>query len=852
VKFSSSNRRWIAAAVILLALFLLRPGAARLKSRLITSISSGLGRSVDIGAAHFRLLPRPGFDLSNLVVYDDPAFGAEPMLRASEVTAALRFTSLMRGKIEIARLDLTEPSLNLVRGESGRWNLASLLERTAQIPLAPTAKAKSGMRPGFPYIEATSARINFKSGPEKKPYALINADFSLWQDSENAWGVRVKAQPVRSDLSLNDMGVLRIDGTWQRAASLRETPLEFSIEWDRAQIGQLTKFFTGNDQGWRGGALLELKLSGSPAKLQISNDLSIQDFRRYDVTSGEPLRLATHCDAQYSASDQMFHEIMCAAPVGGGTITLKGDSGLPGSHHYGLALIAERVPASAALALAERAKKNLPEDLAAGGTIRGSVTIDENAASKLHLDGQGEISDFHLTSAGNKAEIGPEPVPFAFASGNDAVYRRARKRATAMRFPVGTRFEIGPFPLGAGRTTQSVVRGWISRSGYSFALAGEAEVGRMLRLARAFGVPALNAPAEGSAQLDIKISGNWPGWGDGTHANFPPAQITGTAKLRNVHATVHGTSGPIEIASADLELASDEVRVQKLKANAANSSWTGSLKMPRGCGAPGACEILFDLTADRIGLGDWMEWANPRPKERPWYRVLETNSQAGNPWMASLRASGRVTTNLLQLHGLAANRASATVNLDHSKLQIADLTAEILGGKHRGTWHADFSTKPTVCSGGGSFSAIALALLPSSEKDAGLAGSGKASYQISGPCSTEFWSSADGALDFDVHDAVPPRLTLIENEGPLAIRRLSGQARLRNGKIELKDSELDSPSGKFKVSGTASLTQELDLKLSRMPISTAGGFSITGTFAEPRVAPLPGTEQARLKAEAAK
>ncbi|HUC30865.1 MAG TPA: AsmA family protein, partial [Candidatus Acidoferrum sp.] len=344
MKFSSSNRRWIAAAVILLALFLLRPGAARLKSRLITSISSGLGRSVDIGAAHFRLLPRPGFDLSNLVVYDDPAFGAEPMLRASEVTAALRFTSLMRGKIEIARLDLTEPSLNLVRGEGGRWNLASLLERTAQIPLAPTAKAKSGMRPGFPYIEATSARINFKSGPEKKPYALINADFSLWQDSENAWGVRVKAQPVRSDLSLNDMGVLRIDGTWQRAASLRETPLEFSIEWDRAQIGQLTKFFTGNDQGWRGGALLELKLSGSPAKLQISNDLSIQDFRRYDVTSGEPLRLATHCDAQYSASDQMFHEIMCAAPVGGGTITLKGDSGLPGSHHYGLALIAERVP----------------------------------------------------------------------------------------------------------------------------------------------------------------------------------------------------------------------------------------------------------------------------------------------------------------------------------------------------------------------------------------------------------------------------------------------------------------------------------------------------------------------------
>ena len=54
-----------------------------------------VGRPVDIGSVHVRLLPRPGFDLENLVVYDDPAFGAEPMLRASEVTADLRLTSLL-------------------------------------------------------------------------------------------------------------------------------------------------------------------------------------------------------------------------------------------------------------------------------------------------------------------------------------------------------------------------------------------------------------------------------------------------------------------------------------------------------------------------------------------------------------------------------------------------------------------------------------------------------------------------------------------------------------------------------------------------------------------------------------
>ena len=148
MKLFSSKRRIAAAVVlVLLVLFLLRPGASRLKSRIVSSISSAVGRPVEIGSVSLRLLPRPGFDLENLVVYDDPAFGAEPMLRASEVTAALRLTSLVRGRLEIARLDLTEPSLNLVHAEGGRWNLEALLERTAHMPLAPTGKTKSEPRP---------------------------------------------------------------------------------------------------------------------------------------------------------------------------------------------------------------------------------------------------------------------------------------------------------------------------------------------------------------------------------------------------------------------------------------------------------------------------------------------------------------------------------------------------------------------------------------------------------------------------------------------------------------------------------------------------------------------------------
>src|SRR6202041_2102181 len=217
--------------------------------------------------------------------------GAEPLLRSSDVTASLRITSLLRGRIEIARLNFTEPSLNLVRNSAGHWNLENLIERAANVPIAPTSKAKSEKRPGFPYIEADRARINFKFGQEKKPYALTDADFALWQDSENAWSMRLKAQPVRTDFNLSDTGTLSVDGSWQRAASLRETPLQFTLQWNHGQLGQLTKLAYGSDKGWRGGLSVATPLIGTPANLAIVAAASVQDFRRYDIFGSGNLRL---------------------------------------------------------------------------------------------------------------------------------------------------------------------------------------------------------------------------------------------------------------------------------------------------------------------------------------------------------------------------------------------------------------------------------------------------------------------------------------------------------------------------------------------------------------------------------
>jgi uncharacterized protein involved in outer membrane biogenesis len=73
VKLLQSKRRAILIfAIVLAVLFMVRPGANRLKSRVVNSMSVALGRQTEVSAVTFHLLPRPGFDLENLVVHDDP------------------------------------------------------------------------------------------------------------------------------------------------------------------------------------------------------------------------------------------------------------------------------------------------------------------------------------------------------------------------------------------------------------------------------------------------------------------------------------------------------------------------------------------------------------------------------------------------------------------------------------------------------------------------------------------------------------------------------------------------------------------------------------------------------------
>jgi AsmA family/AsmA-like C-terminal region len=814
---------------VLLALFLIRPGANRLQTRIVNSISLALGRPVEVAAVRLHLLPQPGFDLENFVIHDDPAFSAEPMLRAQEVTAFLRLTSLLRGRLEIARLNLTEPSLNLVRNAEGHWNLEDLVERAAKITVAPTSKPKTERRPGFPYIEGDRGRINFKFGAEKKPYALTDADFALWQDSENAWGVRLEAGPVRTDFNLSDTGTVSVIGSWQRAASLRDTPLQFSLAWDRAQLGQVTKLAYGNDKGWRGGLKVSATLTGTPANLAIVTAASVQDFRRYDILGGGNLRLAAECRGHYSSLDHMLSEIACAAPVGEGTVSVAGSVKGPfSSRDYDLTLAAKDLPIQSLIAFARHAKQAVPDDLIAAGWLNGNVTLrrDSSArASDVVWAGRGETSGFEIRSKLNKTELVLGRVPFAAPAAIDRKARVALREAVA---PQEARLDVGPFNLPLGKPAPVTVRGWASRSGYNFEVQGDAEVQRLLQVARMVGIPAPQPAAEGLAKVYLQIGGAWSG--------FAAPRAVGKAQLHSVRAEVRGLNAPLEIVSANLVLTPDQINVQTLTASVADTSWRGSLALPRQCTVADSCPVHFDLHADEIGMDRLNQLVNPHVRKQPWYRFLSSPT-TGVPYLLTVHAVGKLTANRVVVRKLVGNRVSANVELNKGRLRLSDLRGDVLGGRHVGDWEADFTVKPPEYSGAGTLERLALSQLSESMNDDWITGSATAAYRVktSGMDTAELFASATSTLKIDARDGLLSHVALGVGTGPLQMRGFAAHLSLQDGKFEIQEGKLETPAGIYQVSGTASLTRILNLKLTH---EGGPGFNITGTLMEPHVSPI--------------
>ncbi len=408
-----SGRGWLVVSLLLVLLLLaiLPPllSISRYHHRIAASMSQVLGRPVHLDHVALNLLPFPSLTLSNLVIDEVPPFGMEPIVRASSVNARLRLLPLWRHRVEFSRITFTDPSVNLVRLSSGRWNLESVLLQAAHIDAAPTAQRSFGGQPRFPYIEATDARVNLKLDTLKTPFSLTETDFALWLPEPRQWRIRLRGHPVRTDTSATDTGTVQAEVTLQRASALAEVPISLSASWTGAPLGEASRVLTGHDAGLRGGLHLDASLHGTVQQAALQATLILSDLHRVDLVPDRPVLVNLACNAALTHLLHTVQAFRCLWPIDGGTgaaLQLTGDvPSLLSPASANLQLAASHIPATTALHWLRATTSQLPPTLRAAGELSAQATYTGRQAPAL---ASLRLSDLVLSADTQE----PDPVRF--------------------------------------------------------------------------------------------------------------------------------------------------------------------------------------------------------------------------------------------------------------------------------------------------------------------------------------------------------------------------------------------------------------------------------------------------------
>lgn len=718
------RRLWVilAAAAAIVAALVVPPlvSIGRYKGQITRLMSASLGRPVRLSSVSLRLLPWPGFELTDLTVDEDPEYGFEPLLHANTVTASFRLLALWRGELQISSISMDEASLNLVRS-AGQWNLSPLF-RTAT-----GAGGNGARRPlHLPYLEATNSRINIKNGVEKLPFSLLNTDFSMWQESSGEWRIRLRGEPTRTDLSQegSDTGTVELEASARPSAELRRMPVHVDLEWREAQLGQLTRLLIGSDPGWRGDLTAELHLDGTADEAQITSRLQATGVHRAEFAPAEPLDFDARCALVYRYTAQSVEKLACDSPLGGGSIHLAGE--LPGNAEPNLTLELKQIPVQAALDALRTVRSGIAQSLEAGGTVGGRIAYDGNApepagakpaaaarpggnrkaaaekpaAVEGPVSGSLTVQNFQLSGDGLS-----QPIQIPKLTLEPVMQARDKRAETELPAALTANIAI---PLGGTQPLDVAAR--FTLYGYKVTLHGQAALARAKQLAHVTGMAdmaglgtALDSLAGEPIGVDLTAEGPWlpaernpfaapvsaesvTAEAQQASAQVRPADdsVTGTVTLHNANWNAGYLTSHVMISEAVLHLIrygeSGSLRWDPVAFAYGPVKGTASLTLPEGCAEPDPCLPQFQIhlgSVEAVALQEAFLGAHERGT------LLSTlldrlRSSSTQVWP---RMEGSVDADSLVLGPVTLHAATAALRIEPARVEITNLSAGLLGGR---------------------------------------------------------------------------------------------------------------------------------------------------------------------------
>jgi hypothetical protein len=663
-----SGSRTLARALICLAGAIVFAGvivplihANRFRAQIQTALENALGRKVEIGEVTLHLLTGPGFQLQNVVVGEDPAFGIEPFAYMSSMQARLRLRTLWTGQIRVASLTLVEPSINLTKNAQGRWNFEGLFDRAGRAGKTSFDSARSRMHGSpvyFPYIGIQDGRVNFKFGDYKSVFHFqdVEAALSPARDAQGRWGIRFAGRPARADHSLSGMGRMRGEGE----LSTVERRLRLDLTLENSPMEYVLMLVYGRDFGLHGDLGAQARLSGAMSNVQVQGVLRLADIHRWDLLPAQDTRFSVPFRGRVDVPQQSL-EMETGGPEASAPLRvhffLRNYLADP---HWTAAVDLNRAPAAPVLRMARQLGAPLPEALELQGSLDG------------RLDFPGSIWPRGVVRLAAGRLLVPDAAPVAMGTAEAEIG--------------GAAFQIPPFEV---RIAKEVVE--VSAGGRLDPLEIDGTI-----VSRGVRVEGLRRHIQAIRPdwLRSVASAYWEGRIFYHKQAGRPAVWSGAGLLSKIRWQPQGLESPVDVAQARVRWRPDALHLEGLSGSLGETKFTGHCLRRLDSAGSAAHEYSCGVTIDRLDLQQLDQWINPQQKPSRWdiwKRALGRTTPATPSWLKSAIIQGSVTVGSLRAGTWTFHRVRSRLSWKSGILVLDGLRAEFGKGAWSGNVRAEFA-----------------------------------------------------------------------------------------------------------------------------------------------------------------
>ncbi len=584
------------------------------------ALETSLGRPVEIrGGVEYNLFTGPGFTLNDVLIQDDPALSAEPILYAGAITAIPRIWPLFAGRLVFSSIRLEEARINLGRtaspDEPARWNVEPLT-RPALFRAFPNISVVSGG-----VADIAKSRINFKIGGVKAPFYILIDRLEVRPPSseKGSWGIRMQGEPARTDRPQLGFGSFVADGQWTPADGLTD----ITVRLERSEISDMISLLNGHDAGIHGSVSGTARITGRLAALKINGRLDVSGIHGFDQLASTAQNWPLAIAGTWNLPGQLFE--LSARLAGQPDSPVQAQFRVAdylGAPHWGVGFTCHAMPLQPLLPLARQVGLAIPDGVQLNGTMDGAVSFSRTGPA------EGSAWMDHVSLAVS----GAAPLEFAdvrlIVADGFATLRPSQIRLT-----------------GSDEMNSGMISGDYDLNGHDLELTITSrgmDIGALRRHAAVTQIPVLRDLQSGVWKGQLSYSYN-PGAAPSTAGNW-----TGNLEVQRATLTLPLFATPVRVASAHAELDGTVLMVRKIQARSGDLAVTGDYRYEIGALRP----HRFHLTAARVSGAQLESLFRPALYRGGLVsRALGLKRSDVPDWLVQMRAEGTIDVGTLDLGG---------------------------------------------------------------------------------------------------------------------------------------------------------------------------------------------------------